>query len=77
MWLFLFGPNKPNEWYLRIEGELMTDSILNKVATGARYIDLDGPSMREYFAKRKGERQRYQTTLQAVPPAADRRYHPN
>lgn len=42
---------EPNEWYLRIEGELMADSILNRVATGARYIDLDGPNMWEYFAK--------------------------
>ena len=33
---------EPNEWYLRIEGELMADSILNRVATGARYIDLTG-----------------------------------
>lgn len=47
---------EPNEWYLRIEGELMADSIPNRVATGARYIDLDGPNMREYFAKQRGER---------------------
>ena len=44
---------EPNEWYLRIEGELMADSILNRVATGARYIDLDGPNMRECFAKKR------------------------
>ena len=44
---------EPNEWYLRIEGELMADSILNRIATGARYIDLEGPNMRDYFAKRK------------------------
>ena len=25
------------------------------LTTGARYIDLDGPNKREYFAKRKGE----------------------
>lgn len=41
---------EPNEWYLRIEGELMADSILNRIATGARFIDLEEPSMREYFA---------------------------
>ena len=41
---------EPNEWYLRIEGELMADSILNRIATGARYVDLDGPNMREYVA---------------------------
>ena len=46
---------EPNEWYLRIEGELMADSILNRIATGARYIDLEGPNMREYFAKKKQE----------------------
>lgn len=44
---------EPNEWYLRIEGELMADSILNRIATGARYIDLEGPNMREYFAEKK------------------------
>ena len=44
---------EPNEWYLRIEGELMADSILNRVATGARCIYLDGPNMREYFAKKR------------------------
>ena len=42
---------EPNEWYLRIEGELMADSTLNRIATGARYLDLDGPNMREYLAK--------------------------
>ena len=41
--------------YLRIEGELMADSILKRIATGARYVDLDGPNMREYFAKRRAE----------------------
>ena len=44
---------EPNEWYLRIEGELMAGSTLNRVATGARHIDLDGPSMREYFAEKR------------------------
>ena len=29
----------------------MADSILNRIATGARYIDLDGPNMREYLTK--------------------------
>lgn len=42
---------EPEEWYLRINGELMADSILNRIATGARYIDLDGPNMREHFAE--------------------------
>ena len=43
---------EPNEWYFRIEGKLTADSILNRIAA-ARYIDLEGPNMREYFAKKK------------------------
>lgn len=43
----------PNEWRLRIEGGLMADSILNRIATGARFIDLEGPNMRDYFAKKE------------------------
>ena len=33
------------QWYLRIEGELMADSILNRIATGARYVHT-GPDVR-------------------------------
>lgn len=44
---------EPNEWYLRIEGELMADSILNRIATAARYVDLEGPNMRKHLAERK------------------------
>lgn len=46
---------EPNEWYLRIEGELMADSILNRIATGAMFIEIDGPNMREYMADIKKE----------------------
>lgn len=41
---------EPEQWYLRIEGELIADSILNRIASGARYIDIEGPNMREYLA---------------------------
>ena len=44
---------EPNEWYLRIEGELMADSILGRTGSTARYLDIDGPNMREYFAKKR------------------------
>lgn len=44
---------EPNEWHVRIDGELMADSILNRIATDSRYIDLDGSSMRERFAKKR------------------------
>lgn len=52
---FVASQLEPNERYLRIEGELMADSILNRIATEARYIDLEGPNMRECFAKKKAE----------------------
>lgn len=55
---------EPNEWYLRIEGELMADSILNRIATGARYVDIEGPNMREYFANLKSAEE---DALKAVP----------
>ncbi|RVU98471.1 hypothetical protein EII22_01290 [Coriobacteriales bacterium OH1046] len=44
---------EPNEWCLRIEGELMADSILSRTAKVARYVDIDGPDVREHFAKKK------------------------
>ena len=44
---------EPNEWLLRIEGELIADSILNRIATDARYINLEDSNMRDYFAKKK------------------------
>ena len=65
---------EPNEWYLRIEGELMADSILNRIATGARYIDLEGPNMREYFAKKRRADSRYRLLLIAGTKPGDRWY---
>lgn len=47
---------EPNEWYLRIEGELMADSILSRIVTGSVFIDIEGPDMRDYFAKLKAEK---------------------
>lgn len=48
---------EPDEWYLRIEGELMADSILGRTASVARYLDLEGPNMREYFAKMRDSKE--------------------
>ena len=45
-----------NEWYLRIEGELIADSILGRVASACRYLDIEGPNMRKWLAEnRPGE----------------------
>lgn len=35
---------EPDEWRLRIERELMVGSIPNRIATGPRQIDFDGPN---------------------------------
>lgn len=48
---------EPDEWYLRIDGELMADSILSRISTGAFYIDIEGPNMREYFANQKAKKE--------------------
>lgn len=42
---------EPNEWYLQIDGPIMADAILNRLAKGSTYIDIAGPNMREYYAK--------------------------
>lgn len=47
----------PSEWYLRIDAEVIADSILNRIVKRARIIDIEGPNMREYIAnKRKADK---------------------
>ena len=48
---------EPNEWYLRIEGELIADSILGRVASACRYLDIDGPNMRKWIADNRPKRE--------------------
>jgi len=45
----------PAEWYLRIEAEVMADSILNRIVKRARIIDIEGPNMREYLAQKRAK----------------------
>ncbi|WP_322354246.1 hypothetical protein [Paratractidigestivibacter sp.] len=42
-----------NEWYPRIEGEPIADSILGRVASACRYLDIDGPNMRKRLAENR------------------------
>ena len=43
-----------DEWYLlRIEGRLIADSILGRVASSCRYLDIDGPNMRKWLSEAK------------------------
>ena len=44
---------EPDEWYRRIEGELIADSILGRVASACRYLDIDGPNMRKWLAENR------------------------
>lgn len=46
---------EPNEWYLRFEGQVIADSILSRIASASRYLDIDGPNMREYLSKKRAE----------------------
>lgn len=46
-----------SEWYLRIEGELIADSILGRVASACRYLDIDGPNMRKWIAENRPRRE--------------------
>lgn len=41
----------------------MANSIPNQAVDEARFVDLDGPNMREYYVKRKGDLWRYQPSL--------------
>jgi DNA replication protein DnaC len=43
----------PSEWYLRIEAEVIADSILNRIVKRARVIDIEGPNMREFMEERR------------------------
>ena len=47
----------PNEWYLRTGGEPIADSILGRVASACRCLDIDGPSMRKWIADNRPERE--------------------
>lgn len=44
---------EPDEWYLRIEGRLIADSILGRIASSCRYLDIDGPNMRKWLSEAK------------------------
>ena len=44
---------EPDEWCLRIEGRLIADSILGRVASSCRYLDIDGPNMRKWLSEAK------------------------
>jgi DNA replication protein DnaC len=43
----------PAEWYLRIDAEVIADSILNRITKRARFIDIEGPNMREFMEERR------------------------
>jgi len=49
----------PSEWYLRIDAEVIADSILNRIVKRARIIDIDGPNMREHMEKKRKAKEGY------------------
>lgn len=45
---------EPDEWYLRFESELVADSMLNRLVSGAVFIDIGGDvNMRKYLSERR------------------------
>ena len=48
---------EPNEWYLRLEGAVIADSILGRVASACRYLDIDGPNMRKWLAENRPKKE--------------------
>lgn len=47
----------PNEWHLRTGGELIADSILGRVASACRHLDIDGPNMGKWIADNRPKRE--------------------
>lgn len=47
----------PNEWHLRTGGELIADSILGRVASACRHLDIDGLNMRKWIADNRPKRE--------------------
>jgi DNA replication protein DnaC len=43
----------PAEWYLRIDAEVIADFILNRITKRARFIDIEGPNMREHMEEKR------------------------
>ena len=46
---------EPEQWYLRIKGEVMADNILSRLVKGSINIRIKGPDMRDYLASAKPE----------------------
>lgn len=41
---------EPEDWYLNIDDELIADTLLNRLATGSIFLDIEGPNMREHMS---------------------------
>jgi DNA replication protein DnaC len=42
---------QPEEWHLRIDTKIIADALLDRMVHNAYKIEIDGPNMREYYAK--------------------------
>jgi DNA replication protein DnaC len=45
---------EPDQWHVRIKTKTMADSIIDRIVHRSMFIDLLGPNMREYLAKKRG-----------------------
>lgn len=42
----------PEEWHLRIDAKIVADALLDRIVHSSHIIEIIGPNMREYYAKR-------------------------
>jgi DNA replication protein DnaC len=50
--LLLSSQLPPEQWHLRIDTKIIADALLDRVIHNAHLIEIDGPNMREYYAKK-------------------------
>ena len=46
----------PEQWHLRIDTKIIADALLDRVIHNSHLIEIEGPNMREYYAKKNKEK---------------------
>jgi len=50
--LLLSSQLHPEQWHLRIDTKIIADALLDRIIHRAYMIKLEGPNMREHYAKK-------------------------
>jgi len=54
--LMLSSQLAPEQWHLRIDTKIIADALLDRVIHNSHLIEIEGPNMREYYAKKNKEK---------------------